>query len=436
MPFSEENLRHLLEVSRLLAEIGTDFDAVLHRLGQEVTTRFGAGTLLELIGGDGRTLRPMGVYHPDPAAAALARSLAEQARSVVGEGLTGGIAASGHALLLPDIDADELRGRLTDSVRSYLDRFGVRSVVCVPLRTAEGTVGVLTAWRDDAGRPFTPRDAELLQTIADHAALAIVNARLYVRLQRTHAALENRTRALELALGELETFAWSVSHDLRAPLHTIQGFARALDEDYADAFDHIGREFLDRIQTGAERMNELIEALLDLSRLSRQEPVVERFDLSGLLHELVAEQRRVSGREVSTTIAPGLVAHGDPRLLRAVFGNLISNAWKFTASRAQPTLSITGAAQIEGVEIAIEDNGVGFDMAHAGRLFSPFQRLHSRRDFPGTGIGLAMAERIVRKHGGRIGGHGEPGHGARFTVFLPTPSANEADAPEDTLLGV
>lgn len=424
MPFTSERARHLNEISRVLAEIGTDFSAVLAKVAREVAERIGDAALLELIAADGEFLIPTSVHHCDPVARSLARSLAEGTRSRVGEGVTGVVAATGTPLLMPTIDNEALRALLTPDVRGYLDRYPVYSAVVVPLRTHEGPVGVLTVWRDrgrPGERPFGPGDVEFLQAVADHAALAIVNARLYDRLQQTHRALTARTRALEQALDELETFAWSVSHDLRAPLHSIQGFARALVDDYGDVLDDMGRGFLERIEGGAERMNELIEALLDLSRLSRLELACEWIDISAMCETLVAEQReRQPEREVEVRVQPHIVAEGDPRMMRAALGNLLSNAWKFTAHRLPAHVEIEGDVRPEGTRIIVRDDGIGFDMAHAARLFAPFQRLHARVDYPGTGIGLATVARVVRKHGGRISGYGQIGHGAEFQIYLPS----------------
>jgi GAF domain-containing protein len=268
-----EHARHINEISRVLAELGGDFQAVLERLTAEVGERLNGAALLELIAADGETLEPTSVHHPDATARATARQLAGRTRSRVGEGLTGQVAATGRPLLVPTIDPEPLRAMLAPGIRDALERFPVSSVVSVPLTTRDGPLGVLTVWRERPAPDLDHSDLDLLRSVADHAALAIANARLYDRLRQSNQTLAQHTTALEHALDELETFAWSVSHDLRAPLHSIQGFARVLSEDYRDALDDVGQDLLDRIEGSAERMNGLIEALLDLSRLSRHEIV-------------------------------------------------------------------------------------------------------------------------------------------------------------------
>lgn len=420
MTVPAEHARHINEISRVLAELGGDFQAVLERLTAEVGERLSGAALLELIGQDGVSLEPTSVHHPDPQARAAARQLAGRTRSRVGEGLTGQVAATGRPLLVPTIDPEPLRAMLAPGIRDALERFPVSSVVSVPLTTRDGPLGVLTVWRERPAPGLDHTDLELLRSVADHAALAIANARLYDRLRQTNAALAEHTTALEHALDELETFAWSVSHDLRAPLHSIQGFARVLDEDYRDVLDDVGRDLLERIEASAERMNELIEALLDLSRLSRHELVWAPVDVSALCHELDAGLRATyPDRQVVTEIDGGLVARGDVALLRVALGHLLNNAWKFSAHRQPAHVTVRGDRDGGRLHLRVIDDGVGFDMAHQARLFAPFQRLHARVDFPGTGVGLATVARIVRRHGGRVGATGAPGQGAAFEVWLP-----------------
>jgi signal transduction histidine kinase len=415
-----EHARHINEISRVLAELGADFQAVLERLTAEVGERLHGAALLELIGEDGTTLEPTSVHHPDAAARAAARQLAGRSRSRVGEGLTGQVAATGRPLLVPSIDPEPLRAMLAPGIRDALERFPVSSVVSVPLTTRDGPLGVLTVWREHPAPGLEHSDLDLMRSVADHAALAISNARLYDRLRQTNAALGQHTTALEHALDELETFAWSVSHDLRAPLHSIQGFARMLGEDYRDALDDVGRDLLDRIEASAERMNELIEALLDLSRLSRHELVWGPVDVTAMCRELDASLRaNHPERAVLFSADEALVARGDAALLRVALGHLLNNAWKFSAHRNPAHVQVRGDRRGGRLHLRVIDDGVGFDMAHQARLFAPFQRLHSRSDFPGTGVGLATVARIVRRHGGRVAATGVPGQGATFEVWLP-----------------
>ncbi|NOY12579.1 MAG: PAS domain-containing protein [Deltaproteobacteria bacterium] len=235
---------------------------------------------------------------------------------------------------------------------------------------------------------------------------------------------ERRVRAINK---ELEAFAYSVSHDLRAPLRSIDGFSQILLEDYSDVLDELGKSYLVRARAGSQRMGKLIDDLLKLSQLTRGEILKRRVDLSRLAREIAAElQEDQPEREVEFLIAPELVAEGDEALLRVLLKNLIGNAWKFTgrAGRARiefgALMSAEGGVTMEPDEPVyfVCDNGAGFDMAFQDKLFGAFQRLHRAIDFPGTGIGLATVERIIRQHGGRVWGKGVVGEGATFFFTL------------------
>jgi PAS domain S-box-containing protein len=243
-------------------------------------------------------------------------------------------------------------------------------------------------------------------------------------LKRLNRDLEGRVRErtaqLEAANRELEAFAYSVSHDLRAPLRALDGFSDELLRSYADRLDDRGQHYLRRLRTGTQRMGQLIDDMLHLSRLNRGEMNLERVDLTALAHEVADELGgREPGRRVAFTIEPGLSAVGDGSLLRAALDNLLGNAWKFTSKKPSANVSV-GRAVYEGVPaFVVRDDGAGFDMAHAGKLFGAFQRLHSEREFPGNGVGLATVQRVVHRHGGHIWAEGRPGEGAAFYFTLP-----------------
>ena len=218
-------------------------------------------------------------------------------------------------------------------------------------------------------------------------------------------------------------FSYALSHDLRAPLRVVEGFARILKEDYGRQLDRIGNDHLDRMLGASARMNAMIDAMLALAQLSNQPLASVPVDLSQLAQQVVDELRRTQPeRRVDVHIAPGLHTRGDPVLLRQMLDNLIGNAWKYSA-RAEPArISLTerpGAAAPGLRAFELADNGAGFDMRAADRLFGLFQRLHAQSEFPGTGLGLASVLRIVRRHGGEIHAEGEPGRGARFFFTLP-----------------
>jgi light-regulated signal transduction histidine kinase (bacteriophytochrome) len=241
-------------------------------------------------------------------------------------------------------------------------------------------------------------------------------------LKRLNAELEDRvaqrTRELREANQELETFSYTVAHDLRSPLLTINGFASLLRGD--DTTPAAQRDaMLDRITGAAQRMGRQIEGLLALSKLSRAEMRFARTDLSALAAGIVAELRQQHpGRAVEVEVAQGLVCHGDATLLQVVLQNLLGNAWKYTGRTIDPVIRFEARQQEGETEYCVADNGAGFDMQYAGRLFEAFQRMHRQEDFPGAGIGLATVRRIVERHGGRIRAASSPGAGARFFFTL------------------
>ncbi|ABG03278.1 histidine kinase [Rubrobacter xylanophilus DSM 9941] len=231
-------------------------------------------------------------------------------------------------------------------------------------------------------------------------------------------------RKLEEANRELEAFSYSVSHDLRAPLRSIEGFSQILLEDYGERLDAEGRDYLNRVRRASQRMALLIDALLGLSRLGRREVRLARVDLSRMAREIVEELRqREPGREVEVRVEDGLEATADPGLVKVALENLLGNAWKFTAREERAVIEFGRAVRERepGRPLScyyVRDNGVGFDMAYAGKLFGPFQRLHTEEEFEGTGVGLATVWRVVRRHGGVIWAEAAEGEGAAFYFTL------------------
>lgn len=231
-----------------------------------------------------------------------------------------------------------------------------------------------------------------------------------------------RTADLQALLTEMESFSYSVSHDLRAPLRTIDGFTAALMEDYGGSFDEVAKSYMEAVRSATTKMAELIEALLQLSRVSRTEMEYQEVDLARLATEICQDlELSFPGekRKVEWQVERGVTAVADPRLVRVVLQNLFSNAWKFTSKQICPAVSF-GITQTAGEAACyIRDNGAGYDPKMAGRLFKPFQRLHRPTDFDGTGIGLATVQRIISRHRGKIWAEGEPGRGATFFFTLP-----------------
>jgi len=233
-----------------------------------------------------------------------------------------------------------------------------------------------------------------------------------------HTDAELRAQ-LDAANRELEAFAYSVSHDMRAPLRTIDGFSKILEEDYADRVDDEGKDALRRVRGAAQKMAELIDDMLKLSRISRAELACEGVDLGALARSIADKLEAAEpGRRVAFDIAPGLAARGDRALITILLENLLANAWKFTSRHPAARIEVGVAGRAGEPAYFVRDDGAGFDMAEVKRLFTPFQRLHGMGEFPGTGIGLAIVQRVAKRHGGRAWAEGAPEKGATFHFTL------------------
>ena len=306
--------------------------------------------------------------------------------------------------------------------RHFLAAMEIVSGVAVPMMAAERPIGFATF---SSLQPLAWPEAtvSLLRVIGEIFAAALERARTEERRRAVHADLERRiaerTAQLENANRELEAFSHAVSHDLRAPLRTVDGFSRILVEDHAPGLPAEPRAVLDRIRSTSQRMGELIDSLLRLSRLARHEPRFQTTDLSNLAGEIVvALAAQEPGREVVFDIESGLVAEGEPRLLESLLDNLLRNAWKFTSANARAHITFA-TTRIEGERIFyVRDDGVGFEPSQAARVFTPFQRLHDQKQFEGHGVGLATVKRIVGVHGGRVWAEAKPGHGATIYFTL------------------
>lgn len=283
--------------------------------------------------------------------------------------------------------------------------------VTAPLRRMADVVD--RAARENAYSLRVDGDASLSKSINE----------LLSQMQQRDVELRRRSTELEAVNKDLESFAHSVSHDLRAPLGSVDGFVQALELDYGDRFDETAKEYFGWIREGCRQMRELIDGMLQMSRLSRAEVQRQQVDLSGIAAS-VAESLKQSNpaRSVRFDIRSGVRTVGDERLLRAVLENLMGNAWKFTRNRDEARIEFGQ----NGGAYYVRDNGAGFDPSHAAKMFRPFQRLHSSREFEGTGIGLATVQKIIERHGGRAWAEGEVEKGA--TIYFTTGAQEAAQA--------
>jgi signal transduction histidine kinase/CHASE1-domain containing sensor protein len=310
--------------------------------------------------------------------------------------------------------------------------------VCeVPIEVRDEMCGRIT-FVAAAGQRFDEEDVRLAEQIAARAAVAYDGAELNAAREREievrraaeqrvrevnenlERLVEERTRELVAANTELEAFCYSVSHDLRGPLRSVDGFSRALLEDYGSRLDAEGHEFIDRVRRAARRMDELITALLSLSRVTRAELNVGHLDFTALAEEVARDSLRPEEGKAEFVVQPAMTAKGDPRMIRIVLDNLIANALKFSATREKPRIEI---GQENGA-FFVRDNGVGFNPQYKSKLFAPFERLHATNEYPGTGIGLATVQRIVARHGGTVWADGQENVGATFYFTLPSDAAS------------
>jgi PAS domain S-box-containing protein len=293
-------------------------------------------------------------------------------------------------------------------------------------RTREELIGTrldeILAAPDEARSGTSPREAELVRKDGSRIAVEVIDKGhllngkpMRLLALRDLTARKQAEDALLFANRELEAFSYSVAHDLRAPLRRIDGFSHALVEDCADALGDTGQGYVQRIRAQVQRMGELIDNLIELARVGRAEISRQRLDLSRLASQIVEQLRsQEPDRNVTWSIQDGIFVDADRRLLTIVLENLIGNALKFTSKTPEAKIEIVAGLQRGSEVVSVRDNGAGFDMAYASKLFAPFQRLHRTDEFPGTGIGLATVQRIVRRHGGRVWAESSLNRGATF----------------------
>lgn len=327
--------------------------------------------------------------------------------------------SSGEVLVINDF----LELKDLNPIDEMLLKEGIRSRVSVPLiidNSVRGTLNLSSVYPDN----FNGESIKIVQDVSVSIALAIQHSEFVDKINRQNSELEKmvdeRTVRLRQTISELESFSYSVSHDLRAPLRSIGGFSQALIDDYSEKLGEEGVALLNRIVSASHRMSDLIDALLLLARIIRSEMSIESISLSDMVLNAFAEHQKMDGhaRNSEIIIQPGLNVKGDPKLIRIAIENLVSNAWKFTKNNDN-TLIEFGKSVVDGEDVFfIRDNGVGFDMKYSNKLFGAFQRLHSAEEFEGTGVGLATTKRIILRHGGRIWAESRLNDGTTFYFTL------------------
>jgi light-regulated signal transduction histidine kinase (bacteriophytochrome) len=330
--------------------------------------------------------------------------------------------------------ADIHNAGLSDCHIQILSQFQVRANLAVPLLQGQKLWGLLCIHQCSAPRQWQPIEIEFVSQIANHLGVALQHAELLAELrievterkqaqeqaQSLNQGLCQAIAELKAVNHELESFSYSVSHDLRAPLRSIDGFSQALLEDCHEQLDATGQNYLQRIRAATQRMGKLIDDLLSLSRVIRSDVHIESVNLSRLASNICTEfQQTKPDQQLEFVIQPGLLVKGDERLLQVVLENLLNNAVKFTSKHSQAKIELGAITQEDGSLVYfVRDDGVGFDMKYADKLFSPFQRLHGMQEFQGNGIGLATVQRIVRRHSGQIWAEGAIEGGATFYFTL------------------
>jgi len=412
-----ERSRALFEASRAFAEEVGDPERLLETVARTCSSLVGTFAAITLLSDGDEWMQQATTSHPDAELENAYRAIATASPVRMGEGVVGRVLREDRPLLLAKVDPESIVAQAPEAYKEMARRLDVHSWVGVAMHARGRVTGAISMARDRRGKPYSHADVSFLQDLADRAALALDNARLHASLERR---VEQATIRLADANKELEAFSYSVAHDLRAPLRGIDGFSQALLEDNLDHLDEQGKTHLRYVRESAQQMGRLIDGLLLLSRVSRGELRRDRVDLSALARSTLSRLERAEpDRRVELVVQSDLVVEADATLLSIVLDNLVGNAWKFTRKQPHARIELGAVPGDAGPCVYfVRDNGVGFDMAYAHKLFGVFQRLHSAHEFDGTGIGLATVERIIRRHGGRVWAEAAVGEGAAFQFTL------------------
>jgi signal transduction histidine kinase len=420
-----DRLRVLAETAHAFAEATPDIGRLLDIVAERCAAIIGDGCYIRLLAEDGVQLVAVATRHPDRETERYLRSTTDGVPLEIGEGISGRVVLTGEPVLLPEVSFEQYRKLTKPEFAARFEKLGISSMVVVRLAARGESLGFVALVRNGVGRPaYTTQDLHLLQDLADRAAMAIDNAQILESLERR---VEERTHDLEIANRdarqankELEAFSYSVSHDLRAPLRAIDGFSRMLEEDHGAALDDDAVRLIAIIRRNTARMGQLIEDLLRFARLGRQALESETVSMDALVRGVIDNTKAIeSNRSLDIRLAALPPVTGDRNLLHQVWVNLVGNAVKYTRPRPVAVIEIEGAVDDDEIRYTVKDNGVGFDEQYKDKLFGVFQRLHGPAEFEGTGVGLALVQRIVSRHGGRVWAFGELDRGATFGFALP-----------------
>ena len=426
------------DVQEFLADVSVelstslDYETTLQRVAKLVVPRFADWCAVDVLDGQGAVER-LAVEHLDPEKVALAHELHRRyPADLQAEHGLAAVLRNGKSEWMADIPDALLVASAKDPEQLRIARaLGLKSYITVPLKRGARVFGAITVVQAESGRRYSAGDLAVIEELALRASLAIENARLFRTAEQLNETLEQRVRErtleLEEANRELESFSYSVSHDLRAPLRHITGFAQLLEKRAHAQLDETSRKFVQTISASAQQGGKLVDDLLSFSRMGRSELKKTHVPLAQIVNQARKDlDPETHERVIHWEVAELPDVFIDPNMLRLVFRNLLSNAIKYTRPKPEARIRIQ-ARQLEGeVEVTVEDNGVGFEMEYVDKLFGVFQRLHTADQFEGTGIGLANVRRIIQRHGGRVWATATVGEGASFTFTLPlAPSAKE-----------
>jgi signal transduction histidine kinase len=411
-------LRILAESAHAFAEATTNVNRLLQLVARKFADLVGDGCYIRLLSADGVSLEPVATYHPDPEIERFLHETTDTIALRVGEGISGRVVETGEPVLMTQVPFEQYKKMTKPEFVPVFERIGVSSLIVVRLRARAMNLGFIALVRNGADRPpYTEDDLHLVQDLADRAALAIDHSRLLDALERR---VVERTKDLENANRELEAFSYSVSHDLRAPLRAIDGFSQMLEEEHGGSLDVEGRRVVSVIRKNTQRMGRLIDDLLRFSRLGRQAMEPVEVQMRSIVDAVADDLKTLEpSRALDFRIGklPPVVCDYD--LIRQVWTNLLGNAVKYTRGRPVAIVEVQGALQGADVCYTVKDNGSGFDPKYSDKLFEVFQRLHTASEFEGTGVGLALVQRIVMRHGGTVWAEGRPNEGATFGFALP-----------------